>query len=571
MPALLDDVRFAFQPLFNLHTGGVVAVEALARPHDGGVQDLLRTAHRAGYLTNTDVALACRAVGFAASHDLALPLHLNLLAMTVADRPEFLAPLHGALRDAGREPSSVVVEIGTPYSRARRGLLVRGLERLRAAGFRIGLDGIGEGDVPLSLLTEARPDVLKLDREVVAGLPEDPSQTALVQALLHIAEHTGAQLVAEGVETEPELAALRRLGVRLAQGNLLAMASRRPKVNATIAAVLSEANGPEAVTRTGPIRRASGPRVTDFLHPATTLPEDATSEQVREVLAGQPGLSGVVLVDPDGRPRWSVDRNRFLLSVTGPYGHALHARRDAARLADRPHLIGTGTTAVELLEVVAHAARERTNDDLVVVDDDDRCLGVVRVADVVRGIAELKVEQAAGLNPLTRLPGSEAVEGEVDRRIMSGEFFAVGWLDVDGFKRVNDGVGFAAGDELIRAIGRGLSEAAAAWPTAQVGHVGGDDFLVVAGLDEIVPMATAVLDTAFDAEGMPVTLSFATLICAAGSVPSYREVSRLLAPLKAQAKSLAGTSWVLGRPGNDRADVLRGRSVEGTGSPRPAA
>jgi diguanylate cyclase (GGDEF)-like protein len=558
VPALLDDVRFAFQPLFNLHTGGVVAVEALARPHDGGVQDLLRMAHRAGYLTNTDVALACRAVQFAAGHNFTLPLHLNLLAMTVADKPELLAPLYGALRDAGRHPSSVVVEIGTPYSRARRSLLVRGLNRLRDSGFRIGLDGVGEGDVPLSLLTEAKPHVVKLDREVVAALPDDPAQCALVQALLHVAEHTGAQVVAEGVETEAELAALRRLGVRMAQGNLLAMASRRPKINATIAAVLSEANDPEAVTNTGPIRRASGPRVTDFLHPATTLPEDATSEEVREVLAGEPSLSGVVLVDPEGRPRWSVDRNRFLLAVTGPYGHALNARRVAARLADKPHLISTDTTALELLDVVAHANRERTNDDLIVVDEGDRCLGVVRVADVVRGIAELKVEQAAALSPLTRLPGSDSIAREVDRRIMAGEIFAVGWLDVDGFKRVNDGVGFAAGDELIRTIGRLLTEAAGACETAQVGHVGGDDFLVVAGLDEIVPMATKILDTPFGVEGMSVTLSLATLICAAGSVPSYREVSRLLAPIKEHAKSLRGNSWVLTRPGSDRADVLRG-------------
>ncbi|MET1075725.1 MAG: diguanylate cyclase, partial [Umezawaea sp.] len=317
--------------------------------------------------------------------------------------------------------------------------------------------------------------------------------------------------------------------------------------------------------------RATGPRVTDFLHPATTLPEDATSERVRELLAGQPSLSGVVLVDPDGRPVWSVDRNRFLLAVTGPYGHALHARRDAARLADRPHLIATDTGAVELLEIVAGADRVRTNDDLVVVDADERCLGVVRVADVVRGIAELKVEQAAALNPLTRLPGSDAIAREVDRRIMAGEVFAVGWLDVDGFKRVNDGVGFAAGDELIRAIGRVLSEAAVPWPTAQVGHVGGDDFLVVASLDEIVPMASRVLDTAFEAEGMSVALSLAMLVCAAGSVPSYREVSRLLAPLKSRAKSLQGTSWVLGRPGDDRVDLLRGRPVGEAGSPRPAA
>ncbi|MEU4767252.1 GGDEF domain-containing protein [Actinosynnema sp. NPDC023794] len=560
MPALLDDVRFAFQPLFNLHTGGVVAVEALARPHDGTVQDLLRMAFRAGYLANTDVALACRAVRHAADHGLGVPLHVNLLALTIADKPELMAPLYSVLREVGRTPADLVVEVGTPYSRAPRRLLVKGIERLREDGFRIGLDGVGEGDSPLSLLTEVRPDVIKLDREVVVALPTDPSRYALAQALQHLCEHIGSLVVAEGVETEAQLAALRRLGVRLAQGNLLASPQRRPKVDATIAAVLSEVNDPEAVTSTmtAPLRRKAGPKVTDFLHPATTLPDSATSEEVRDVLANQPTVSGVVLVDDEGRPRWTVDRNRFLLAVTGPFGHALHAKREAARLADRPKLIGADSSALELLDVVAHANRERTNDDLVVVDDDDRCLGVVRVADVVRGVAEMKVEQAAALSPLTRLPGSDSIAREVDRRIFSGELFAVGWLDVDAFKRVNDSAGFAAGDDLIRAIGRALTDGATSYPGAQVGHVGGDDFLVVAGLDEIVPFSAGVLDVPFETEGRGVTLSLATLICAAGSVGSYREVSRLLAPLKEHAKSLRGTSWVLGRPGSDHVDVLRG-------------
>ncbi|GGP61939.1 GGDEF domain-containing protein [Saccharothrix coeruleofusca] len=558
MPALLDDVRFAFQPLFNLRTGGVVAVEALARPHDGTVHDLLQMAFRAGYLANTDVALACRAVRHAAEHDFRLPLHVNLLAMTLVDDSALLAPLHGALREVGREPAQLVVEVGVPYSRVPRPLLVRALHGLRREGFRIALDGIGEGDAPLALLADARPDAVKLDRQVVAALPDDPARLALVRALQQLCEQTGAQLVAEGVETGPQLAALRGLGVRLAQGNLLAAAQRRPKVNATITAVLGEVGDPEAVSTTLPIPRPTGPRVTDFLHPATTLPDTAIAEDVREVLVDQPSVTGVVLVDAAGRPTWAVDRNRFLLAVTGPFGHALHAKREASRLADRPRVVGAEASALELLDVVARADRERTNDDLVVVDADERCLGVVRVADVVRGIAELKVEQAAALNPLTRLPGSDAIAREVDRRVLGGEVFAVGWLDVDAFKRVNDTAGFAAGDELIRAIGRALTEAASTWPGTQVGHVGGDDFLVVTGVDELAPLATRLLDTPFDAEGMPVTLSLATLVCAAGSVASYREVSRLLAPLKERAKALEGASWVQGRPGSAGVEVLRG-------------
>ncbi len=99
----------------------------------------------------------------------------------------------------------------------------------------------------------------------------------------------------------------------------------------------------------------------------------------------------------------------------------------------------------------------------------------------MRALAETRVEEAAGLNPLTRLPGSDAITGEVDRRIAAGRAFALSWLDVDHFKQVNDGAGFAAGDELIRAVGRALQQAAT--ESARVGHIGGDDFLVLADPD----------------------------------------------------------------------------------------
>lgn len=559
---MLEDVRFAFQPLFNLHTGGVVAIEALARPASRSVYELLRDAARAGELLETDVALAAAAVRAAAEHNNVVPLHVNILAATVSKAAESVGPLLDALRDTGRAPDTLWLEVGTPFSRLRRENLRNGLDLLRTSGLHIALDGVGDGDVPLSLYTELAPEMIKLDRRIVAGLPNDAGKAALVQALTVLAEHNGAQLVAEGVETELQLAAVRRLGFGMAQGNLLAKASRRPNVQITIAAALTKL--PEGEL-TRPVRRASGPRVTDFLHPATMLPEAATAEEVRSILANQgASAGGVVLVDAAGRPRYTVDRNRFLLAVTGPYGHALHAKRDAVRLADRPYVLPSDATALDLLDLLAKADRQRMNDEVVIVDAHDRCLGVVHSADVVRGIAELKVEQAASLNPLTRLPGSDALAREVDRRLAAREIFAVGWLDVDGFKQVNDSAGFAAGDDLIREIGRGLADAAAVLPTVQVGHVGGDDFVFVSGLDDLVPLSSGQLDTQRAAGGMAVSMSLATLVCSPGSVTDYREVSRLLAPLKKQAKALRGDSWVLGRPGSERVDVLRG----GNAAPR---
>lgn len=173
-----------------------------------------------------------------------------------------------------------------------------------------------------------------------------------------------------------------------------------------------------------------------------------------------------------------------------------------------------------------------------------RCVGVVRLADLVRALAETRVEEAAGLNPLTRLPGSDAITGGVDRRIAAGRP-ALSWLNVDHFKQVNDGAGFAAGDELIRAVGRALQQAATG--STRVGHIGGDDSLVLADVESLDPLAAAVRDAPRAAEGRPVTLSLATVPCAPGSVTDHREAAACLAPLKKAAKGLRGASWVLGR------------------------
>ena len=81
--ALVAEVRFAFQPLINIRTGAIVAVEAFARPAGAHVQDLFREAARQRRLTELDVELAVAAVDAAAEHETRLPLHLNILGGTV--------------------------------------------------------------------------------------------------------------------------------------------------------------------------------------------------------------------------------------------------------------------------------------------------------------------------------------------------------------------------------------------------------------------------------------------------------------------------------------------------------
>jgi EAL domain-containing protein (putative c-di-GMP-specific phosphodiesterase class I)/GGDEF domain-containing protein len=564
--ALVDEVRFAFQPLINVKTGAIVAVEALARPTGADVQDLFREAARQRRLAELDVHLAVSAVSSASEHETLLPLHLNVFGGTVAHELPRLEALSEKLREVGRREHEVTLEIGPPFARLDPAKLLAGVNELRDHGFTIALDGVGDGDVPMTFIADLTPGMVKLDRGVLEGLPESTGRMAVLESVRHLCEATESLLVAEGVENERQLTALRRNGVRLVQGNLLAPPARRPPTVINVPGVAAEVTDPHGQS----LSTAAGPRVTEFLSPATMLATDVTADKVRSVLADHPEISGVVLVDEHNRPQWSIERNRFLLAVTGPYGHALHAKRPAARLADEPRVVTTATTAMEALSLVTRSDQYRMYDDAIVVDESGRCLGTVRAGHLIRGMAELKVEEAAALNPLTRLPGSDAIARDVTRRISAGEVFAVSWLDVDGFKAVNDTAGFSAGDDLIRSLGRSLTDAATALSSVQVGHVGGDDFLLVAGLDDLVPLSEMVLDPARVAENIEISLSLATLVCTQSTVAEYDEVSRMLAPLKWHAKSLQGSSWVMARPGSERIDVLRGHRQDAGGPPAPA-
>ncbi|MFI9346386.1 EAL domain-containing protein [Streptomyces sp. NPDC052773] len=536
-----DTLRFAFQPVVNLSTGGIAAQEVLARPETG---DVLAEARRDPELDGRMAALAVRA---AVRHETLLPLHVNVFAGTLADLGG-LAALYDAVRAAGRLPGEVTVDIGPPYTHVPQRALLDAVGALRELGFRISADGVGDGDLPLRLLADLAPDLVKLDASLLA-------RPAAVRAMRTLCDEVGALLAVEGVETELQCAAALSAGAQLAQGTLFAPPTRLPAAGVYVP---PRSPGTEGAPRTGP-------SVREFVRPAALLPDTASASEVRSLLTGSPDVSGVLLVDRDGVPVRSVHRSRFLLSMSGRYGHALYADRPAAKLGDPPRTVGVDATAWEVLDVVADGERDRTSDDVAVVDAFGRCVGVVRLADLVRALAESRVEEAAGLNPLTRLPGSDAITGEVDRRIADGRAFALSWLDVDHFKQVNDGAGFAAGDELIRAVGRALQRAASG-SADRVGHIGGDDFLVLTDPEGLDPLAASVLDVPWSAGGRPVTLSLATVVCGPGSVADHRQAAACLAPLKKAAKALSGASWVLGRAGVAGHRVLRGAE----GVPRQA-
>ena len=112
---------------------------------------------------------------------------------------------------------------------------------------------------------------------------------------------------------------------------------------------------------------------------------EATSEEVLEASSAISALNSVILLDHRERPVAALDRARFLLSITGPYGHALYAKRPA-----RSSLIRRGCSrygpALAALRI-AGTDQDRVYDDLIAVNEFGQCRGVVHISDIIRGLS----------------------------------------------------------------------------------------------------------------------------------------------------------------------------------------
>jgi EAL domain-containing protein (putative c-di-GMP-specific phosphodiesterase class I) len=375
-----------FHPIVDLDTGTVVAVET----HTGPTGETVLPGHamppaRADPALE-DVRRAVAAAQATADIGTLLPLQLILRAETIAHGQPALAGLHNGLRDAGRRPNEVIVCLSGGFAPAQRSAVASALHGLRSAGYLIGFAGLGTSHAPLDLLAESGPYVVKLDPELARKAATDPRRSALVEGLVEIAHRVGTHLLAPGLTADAQLAHLRELGVRLVQGALLAGPEWRPGMRVTVPMPVREED--QQPHRYGRHRDHSdlGPRVSEFTLPAVTMPTTATADEVLNVLNTEHGVTSVVLVDDYQRPKFSVDRTRFLLAISGAYGHALHAHKPAARLADAPRLVPKTVPAIAALRAAGKEG-DRVYDDLVVTDEVGRCLGIVRVSDLIRSLS----------------------------------------------------------------------------------------------------------------------------------------------------------------------------------------
>jgi EAL domain-containing protein (putative c-di-GMP-specific phosphodiesterase class I) len=114
----------------------------------------------------------------------------------------------------------IVLELTEHAAIANRDLFDAEMFKLRIMGIRLAVDDAGAGYSGLQHIVQLRPDIIKLDMSLTRHVDVDPIRRSLAGALVNFGADTGADIVAEGIETAAEADTLRRIGIALGQGYL---------------------------------------------------------------------------------------------------------------------------------------------------------------------------------------------------------------------------------------------------------------------------------------------------------------------------------------------------------------
>jgi EAL domain-containing protein (putative c-di-GMP-specific phosphodiesterase class I) len=244
-----DELVLHFQPKVSVSSGRILGLEALVRWHHptrGLVPpgEFIPLAEERGLIVPLGrwvMQQACRQIRDWRAAGLQVPpVAVNLSARQFAD-DNLVDHLVSSMSACGVMATDIEVELTESVLMSDPERANEVLRRLHRMGVRIAIDDFGTGYSSLSYLKRFPADTVKIDRAFISGLPGDSDDAAITQAVIAMAHSLGLQVVAEGVETDEQLAALQRLGCDEAQGFLLG----RP-VDAARTAVLLARAFPEA-------------------------------------------------------------------------------------------------------------------------------------------------------------------------------------------------------------------------------------------------------------------------------------------------------------------------------------
>ncbi|KAB8064467.1 MULTISPECIES: GGDEF domain-containing protein [Janthinobacterium] len=563
-----------FQPIIHMHSGDIIGYEGLIRgPSDSPLHapmNLFKVA-RAHDLT-LEVEHLCRQVVLERFAELQLPgkLFLNVSPECLLLRNARHGETLEYIEHIGINPDRVIIELTENQPTYDYELMREAVLHYRNMGFQIAIDDLGEGFSSLRLWSELRPEYVKIDMHFIQGINNDPVKLQFVRSIQEIAEKSGTLVIAEGIEAQTELLVLRDLGVAFGQGYHLGRPNAVPAraLPAEVVQALGR-NGVAVYPQRSNLEK-NGASIRKLLHRVAAVSPQLNNNEVYDIFLKEPKLMIIPVVD-DGVPLGLISRFEMIDHFARPYQRELYGKKSCSLFMDATPLIADHETSLQELSytMVQSSAHHLFNG--FIITEHGRYLGMGTGHDLMREITQMQINAARYANPLTQLPGNVPINEHIDRLLHSGSRFWVCYCDLDHFKPFNDVYGYRKGDDVIQLTGEILSGHCD--PNRDfIGHIGGDDFMILfqsedwetrcqAMLDDFAAAILAYYSTgdcerggyiSEDRQGKKVfysliSLSLGVIKVEAHQYYTHHQIATQAAEAKKQAKKIHGNSLFLDR------------------------
>ncbi len=542
----------SFQSVFDLKNQGVLGFEGVPPIELLRAAKVSSTLVEGEYLARYMVLEAFTQK--ALSGKVFLRVSLDVLLQSAAKTGETLK----YLAKFGLSPSNVVIKLSKSENTEDYQLLRQATQHYRGMGFQIAVSNLNQGFTGLSLWSEITPDYVQLEEEFIHGIHHDKVKHHILRSIYDVASQSGAKIIAEGVSNNQDLMTIRDLGIDFVQGDYLAPSSHEPsKVLAAEVrqSLLRVEYQHENVLQS----RATVTKLVQYVAPVSPETNNAA---VFHLFETNPKLYAVPVVDL-GRPVGLISRHAMIDNYARPYRRELFSNKSCTSMMDSaPIVVDHEMSVGDLNQLILNKDPQYLASGYIITDQ-GLYLGMGNGHDLLRLISKMQLDAARYANPLTLLPGNTPVCEQIDLLIEAGASFVTCYFDLDYFKPFNDVYGFQKGDEVIQLTARLLSKACGVYDF--LGHVGGDDFIVLFQSDDWEQRCHDFLgeiEKAFphfygeedrarggieteDRQGIrrffPIlTISIASLKVTPGLYKSHHEVSQACTSAKKHAKKFEG-------------------------------
>lgn len=471
-----------FQPIVDLHRGTVLAWEVLSRGPESfaSAAEIFAEAKTLGLLSRLESVcrnIALRTISRFPSALRSRSFFINVSPNAISDPRMPNGNMQAELANLGLDQRNFVIEITERSSIDNYEGFERQIRHYVEQGFKIALDDMGAGRSGLVTLVTCPPHFIKLDMTLSRDIHRHSCKQRLAKSLIAFSASVDALLIAEGVETWDELETLARLGVRYAQGFLFARPAKVPPAVSDETRIELFRITRQFHYRESDLNETVGPLA---IRCGTIREKEKRGEDVNRIFREHPALDHLTVLR-DERPVGLITRQHYFTKTGGPVGYHLFQWRPAEELARPvPLIVENSINVTSLAKLAMERPPDELYDPVIVIDAVGNLVGTVTIRQLIIRSTALEVQLAQGSSPLTGLPGNRSIEGWILSALDQPNAHVL-YADLDRFKEYNDCYGFLRGDEMIRCLARVLSRILPTLSSeAKLGHIGGDDFVVVA-------------------------------------------------------------------------------------------